>query len=223
MIKVEFDVTGLEEAQRQIEQLAEKTRGKVVAMALNKVAAKGRTEMSRRIREEFAIKASEVNAQVKVINASARKAGELVAYIEAFPRRRGHRSRNVMLFAAKQIKGRKTKLVRAMVAPGHFRMIRVSVGGGVSVKIRRNAPRKLIEHAFIGNKNRTVFIRSGKQRMPIQAVETIDVPSMFNTRRIHAAVVARIRAELPVELDRALRLELSRTQRAAATSTASRP
>jgi hypothetical protein len=73
------------------------------------------------------------------------------------------------------------------------------------VKIKKAGPRKLIKGAFIGNKGRTVFERagSGVGRLPIRAVETIDVQQMFNTRRLNAAVINKINQLLPIEFARA--------------------
>lgn len=207
MIKIE--VRGMRDVMRKLEALPSELRDKALAPALNKVSAKARSEMSRRIRDEFAIKAGDVNPLLAVTPASA-KTGRIVAVLSAFPRRRGRRSRNVMMFDARQAPGKKTKRVRVQVAPGAWRWLEVPVGGGVTVKIRRDGGRQLIRGAFIGNKGRTVFVRTGAGRLPIRPVETIDVPQMFNTRRINAAVIRRIRDELPIEVDRAIRLVLSR-------------
>ena len=64
-------------------------------------------------------------------------------------------------------------------------------------KIRRTGPKKVIEGAFIGNKGRTVFIREGASRLPIKALQTIDVAQMFNTQRINAKVVQLINTRFP--------------------------
>ena len=45
------------------------------------------------------------------------------------------------------------------------------------------------------------MIREGRARLPIKALQTIDVPSMFNTRRINAKVIAFIKAKLPTIFD----------------------
>lgn len=187
--------------QRQLEQLARSVQDRAIAAALNKTADKAKAEMRRQITSEFAIKASEVGSQIRVTRASA-KGGMLIAVIEAFPRRRGHASRNVALFRARQTRN------------------------GVTVQIKRSGGRKLIPGAFIGNGGRTVFERvSGTtmssrskskgplHRQQIKAVETIDVPQMFNTRRINAKVIAKIGRDLPVELERAIRAAIAKTWR----------
>ena len=95
--------------------------------------------------------------------------------------------------------------------PQGWRTRTVAVGGGVSVKILKSGPRKVITGAFIGNKGRTVFTRvQGAGRLPIKAVETVDIPQMFNTRRINAKVVQRMGEIFDIEFDRATKLAISR-------------
>ena len=58
----------------------------------------------------------------------------------------------------------------------------------VHFKIKRGGPAKFVRGAFIANRGRTVFIREGKKRLPIKAVNTLDVPQMFNTKAVAFAV-----------------------------------
>ena len=176
-IDIRADLRGV---QRQLDRMAKSLQDRVISAAVNKAADKARAEMKRQITAEYAIKASDVGAQVRVQRASA-KHGQVFATLEAFGKRRGKRSRNVALFCARQ------------------------TSQGVTVQIKKSGGRKLIKHAFIGNEGRTVFLRAGKQRLPIQPVETIDVPQMFNAKRINAAVIAKIRKDFPIELSRAFK------------------
>ena len=195
------------EVQRKLEALSQNVRDRVIPAALNKVADKARTEMKRRIAAEFNIKQGDVNSQLEVSKAS-RKLGIFEVRLQPFGRRRGHISRNVMLFKAMPTKPTSYKTVRAQIH-GKWVTMKVPVGGGVSVEIRRGQ-RKTIEGAFIANKGRTVFIRTGKDRLPIKGVETVDVPSMFNKRTINAAVMRKIETDLPVEFDRAIKLAIDK-------------
>ena len=174
---------------RQLLHLTSNLRDRVVAAALNKAADKAKVEMKRQNTSEFAIKASDVGAQISVRKATA-KGAQLIAEIQAFPRRRGRRSRNVALFRARQ------------------------TARGVTVQIKRSGGRKLIPHAWIGNGGKTAFWRgdrgTAKARKPIFGVETIDVPQMFNTKKLNKAVVAKIARDLPVEVERAVRAALAR-------------
>lgn len=204
-VSVSADIS---KAMAKLAHVKDGVKDKAVAAAINKTAAKAKTEMTRQITAEYNIKSKDVRPQLSISKASW-KNGKLKASLMAFGKRRGHRSRNVMLFDAKQVPGTGApKKVNVQFPDGRWRTIIVREGGGVSIKIKRSGGRKLIPHAFIGNKGRTVFIRSNDGRS-IKAVETIDVPQMFNTRRINKAVVERIQREFPIEMGRALKLFLS--------------
>jgi hypothetical protein len=180
---------------RRLEAMREEVGGRALASALNKVMAQGRTAMVKAITDEYAIKARDVRPQLSIQRARA-AGGALVAVLEAFGKRRGHRSRNVMIFGAKQVQGRGQKRVRFKTDRGWITRT-VLVGGGVSVKIKRSEGRKLIAGAFIGNQGRTVFIRVPGSARKIMPVETIDIPQMFNTRRLNQRVVDLIETKLP--------------------------
>lgn len=189
--------------------ISDSVRNRAVPAALNKTIDKGKAEMVRQITAEYNVKAKDVRPQLQTSRASA-KNGKMVATLVAFGRRRGHSSRNVIMFDAKQVAGNGApRKVRVQFPNGEWRTIIVRDGGGVSVKIKKNGARKLIKGAFIGNQGRTVFVRTGDGRK-IRAVETVDIPQMFNTRRVHSGVMERMRSEFPVELERAIKLYLSR-------------
>ena len=175
----------IREAAANLAKLKDELQDRAVGAAVRKTVEKARAEMTRQITGEFNIKAGDVRAQLRLSYGRAGGAVK-VAKLEAFGRRRGHTSRNVMLFAARQVKK------------------------GVSVAIKRSSGRKVIAGAFIANKGRTVFIREDKSRLPIRGVETIDVPQMFNTRRLNEAVVKKIKADFPVELGRAISMFLAK-------------
>lgn len=191
------------QALKKLEGLPEKVQQKAIIATINRVAAKARTEMKRQIGAEFNVKAGDINSQLSV--SKANKSQNVVqAVLSSFGKRKGKTSRNVMLFDARQVEGKgRPKQVRVQFKDGSWRTIKVKEGGGVSVKIKRNGGRKLIPHAFIANKGRTVFIR--KEDGTIKGVETIDIPNMFNTRRIYANVLEKIRADLIAETDRSLK------------------
>ena len=194
----------------KLDKLQAQVGDQAMRMALNRTAERAKAEAGRLITSEFAIKAGDVRPLLKVKQAE-RKSVVLEAVLEAFPVRRGHRSRNVMLFGAKQRKGR-LKTITVQTKTGSYKR-KARVGGGVTVKIKRAASRKLIAGAFIGNSGRTVFQRVGKERLPIRGVETIDLPQMFNARRINRGIVRKILEQLPVEFDRAAAVALARFNR----------
>lgn len=160
------------EVQRQLDELHRDIATKATASALNKTVAQAKTAMSREIRAEFVLPAAKVNEALRINRAQA-KGGlfSLEASLES-PRKRG-RSLNLANFAARQ------------------------TSKGVSFKVKRNGPRKTIPGSFLINNGKTVMIRVGKSRLPIKALQTIDVASMFNTKRINAKVVQMIEAKFP--------------------------
>ena len=199
------------EVERELNVLQEGLGTKALQQAMNRTIERGRTEMTRGITAEFNVKAGDARAQMR-LNKVTRKTSryDFEASLEAFGRRRGRRSRNVILFDARPAPGKGKKVVRFNTPQG-WRTRTVAVGGGVSVKILKSGPRKVITGAFIGNKGRTVFTRvQGAGRLPIKAVETVDIPQMFNTRRINAKVVQRMGEIFDIEFDRATKLAISR-------------
>lgn len=156
----------------QLARLQRDVAGKALPRALNRTIEQGRTSMSREIREEFNIKAAKVNKALRIKRASAH-AGRLQieAALES-PAARG-RSLNLINFAARQ------------------------TTRGVTFKVKKAGARSIIPGAFIANAGRTVFIRVGKDRLPIEARQTIDVPQMFNTRRVNSRVVQFLVSKFP--------------------------
>lgn len=164
--------TNFEQVGRQLDRMRDDVGARALASALNRTMEQARTAMSREIRQEFNMPAAKVSAALRVRRASF-KAGRfgMEAMLES-PSKRG-RSLNLINFAARQTRQ------------------------GVTVKIKKGGPRKLLRGAFIANDGRTVFVREGKSRLPIKALQTIDVAQMFNTRRINAKVVTMIRSKFP--------------------------
>lgn len=164
--------TNFPQVARQLAALQQDIGNKAVASALNKTVAQAKTAMSREIRAEFNLPASTVNQALRIQRASASRGRfQLSAALES-PAKRG-RSLNLARFAARQTRK------------------------GVTFKVKRNGPRQLIPGSFLINGGKTVMIREGKARLPIKALQTIDVAQMFNTRRINAKVVQLIEARFP--------------------------
>lgn len=155
------------DVQRQIDDLEEKIATRATSSAVNKTLDQGRTRMVREITAEFTISASQVRKSLTVKRASFRQGlFRIEGYLES-PTKRG-RSRNLIHFQARQ------------------------TAKGVTVKVKRSGPRKLLPGAFIANRDNsaggTVFIRRGKDRLPIEAKQTIDVAQMFNTKVLNERV-----------------------------------
>jgi hypothetical protein len=177
--------TNFPEVQRKLAELQEGVARQATARALNRTVEQAKTAMSKEIRQEFVLPAAKVNASLRIKRAQA-AAGllNLQAALES-PAKRG-RSLNLANFGARQTKK------------------------GVSFKIKRSGSRVVIPGSFLINGGKTVMIRVGKQRLPIKALQTIDVAQMFNTQRINAKVVQVIKDRFPVIFEREAKFYLDK-------------
>lgn len=173
------------DVQRQIDALKDGIAKQATVSAVNKVAAQAKTAMSKEIRAEFNISAGKVGDALRITRATA-KGGLL--NIEATldsPRKRG-RSLNLINFMERSVSMAQAR-----------KRGKLGTLNQLHVQIKKAGGRKALGSAFIGNKGRTVFVRVGKARLPIKALQTIDVASMFNTRRVNGKVLAMIQAKFP--------------------------
>lgn len=207
-ITVDFD---MREISLWTVTLPEKQVAKAKVRALNKAADQGKTQMVREITAEYALTAGFVRERINVKRASATaKRFVMQASVQATERKR---SMNMIAFAEKVVTlAQMRKRVKAGEGGTH-----TLKGGGVvhkalelRFKIKRVGAKKIVKGAFLGNKGRTVFIRSGDERLPIEALQTINVAQMFNTKRVNARVVAKIKSVLPGLMNHELSYELSR-------------
>lgn len=169
---------------KRLGQLRDDLQEKAIARSLNRIVDRSRTEMGREIAAEFNITKREVNDNLTVSKASPKPGRLFLTATLASPSRKKGRGFNLIRF----VSGR--RVVGGKGAPQ------------LKLKIKRSGGLKSVRWAFIGNQGRTVFIRQGNKRLPIKALTTIDVPQMFNTKRINAKVLDMIRRELPIELER---------------------
>jgi len=197
-VQINVQLKGLDEAVKRIKSLSTLAGSQAMAMALNKTAAKGKTEVTRAITQRYQIKASEVSNSMTMRNASAKQGGQLQASISIFgsTKQRG-RSLNMIHFAERKV----------TLAQGRKR-----AKDGTQNQLRFNIIKgqggKMIKGSFIGNKGRTIFIREGKARLPIMPVQVIGVGQMFNFRPISERVIKRINDEFLIEVDRAIKQKL---------------
>lgn len=174
------------EVERQLDQLPNDIRNQALVRAINRTVEPARPDMAREIAKEFNVTVTKAKEALR-INKAGFKKGKLVveASLES-PARRG-RSLNLINFIEKT-----PAAVRKRQAGSGIYQLRAGVQRvrqlQLRFKIRRGGPWKTIPGAFIGNQGRTVFIRTGKGRMPIKALRTIDIAQMFNARRINDRV-----------------------------------
>ncbi len=188
MIRV--NILGADAVKKELARIQRDMQDKVLAPALNKVGQKARTEMVRAITGEFAIKSGEIRPRLSLSRATR---SALVVVLDPYASRRRGRSLNLIRFLERSVS----------LAEGRRRG-KAGTRNQLHFQIKRQGGKKTIPGAFIGNKGRTVFRRVGKDRLPIAALSTIDVPQMFSTRRIQARVMDRIERELGVEVRRAV-------------------
>lgn len=197
MIAIKVDVRGIREIQRSLARLPEELRGQAMAAALNKTADKGRAEVNRAIRAEFAISPEQVRNSLEV-----RRAGRAADRLQA----------TISIFGSPSKRGRSAKVVR-FLSGGRGRNVVAVVQRGrrlLTYEFKRGGGLKLIPGSFVGNLGRTVFRRVGEKRLPIEPVQVIGVSQMFTTERIRRRVMAKIERELGIEVDRAVKMVLTK-------------
>ncbi len=182
---------------QRLDRLPEQIANKALVRALNKTVDQGKTEMARQISGEYRISVGEAKRRLSVQRATAKGALKFLAILEATRRGQG-RSMNLIAFVTK------SKVSKASAK----RQGKANLAGQLQFQIKRTGGKKVIPGAFIGNKGRTVFIRQGKERKPIEAVNTIGVPSMFNARKINSVVRRVLLQKFLANFDRELRVVL---------------
>lgn len=179
----------------RLDRLGADVGNKVVVRALNTTIGQGKTQMARQISSEFRVSVGTAKERLKVYKASARGgAVRFVAILEATRKGKG-RSMNLIAFVTK---GKVSKA-------SSKRSGRTDLAGQLQFQIKRGGGKKAIKGAFVGNAGRTVFIRTGKDRLPIKAVSTIDIGQMFNTRRVNKVVRQVMLDKFPANFQRELR------------------
>lgn len=178
------------EVARKLLVLGDDIGNKALVRALNKTIDQGKTKMARGISKEFRISVGTAKDRLSVTRASA-KAGSV--RFEA------------KLEATRRSKGRSMNLIHFVTALPKKTRKGVSQ---VKFQVKRGGGRKSITGAFVGNQGRTLFIRTGKERKPIQALNTIDIPQMFNAQRINSVVRQVMLSRFKTNFDRELRVVL---------------
>lgn len=178
--------TNFPAVQRQLQAMQAEVGNRAVVSALNKTAAQAKTSMSREIRAEFRMSASDVNRSLMVKQARATGGSVNFSAELSSISKRGKRSLNMINFMESSVT---LAQARKRSKAGKLEQLHV--------QIKRAGGKKALGSAFIGNEGRTIFVRTGKGRLPIKGLQTIDVASMFNTRRVNARVLKMIHDRFP--------------------------
>ena len=160
----------------ELNRLGQAMGDKAMVRALNATVTQAKPAMARQIASEFRVTSSQAKERLDIRRASSKSGG---LRLEA------------ALLATRKSKGRGMNLINFVVGG---RPARNSKGRMAQLKmqIKRAGGRKVIPGAFIATNRKTggeaVFVRDGKSRYPIITKTTVDIPQMFNTRRINSVV-----------------------------------
>ena len=182
-VSVKFDLEG---PRTLLNNMKRGIGDKAVLSILNKTTAQAKTRMSQAIRAEYTISAALVNERLRIRRATRKDIVTFSATLIGNPETGGtKRSMNLVHFLEKNAQ------IKAFRRGKSWRL------DELRFKVRKAGGKQTLPGAFVGNNGRTVFIRTGKARLPIKAVRTIGVPQMFNTKRNIASVTSWIKANLP--------------------------
>jgi hypothetical protein len=163
--------------------------------ALNKTADGAKTRMVRAISSTYKINQSVVREKL-FISRATRKGG---ATFTAALLGSGKPSMNVIRFLEAKVTLAEAKRRRKSGTLNELRFQILRAGG-----------LKTIDGAFIGNKGRTVFRRTGKSRLPIEPIQTIDIPGMFRSRKNTGEVTSWIQDNFNRIFERELKFYLGK-------------
>ena len=204
---VEFDMS---EVQRWADDLVNDKVERAKQRAINKSTEQGRTAMVRAITSEYNITATKVRSALHVVR--ARVVGRRYV-MEAHLFAVGKRGVNLINFMEKPVTAAQIKK-RIKAGEGGTYQLRngatMNKALQLRFKIKRVGAKVVIPGAFLGNKGKTVFIREGKDRLPIKALSTLDIPQMFNARTVNEAVLRKIKEVLPHNMVHEIKFALGR-------------
>jgi hypothetical protein len=198
-----------------LSSLPEELQEKASVMAINKTAAKARVEMARQVSNYFNVKYNEASGGLLITRASAKY--HIISaslYPSSLMGAISHKGRamNVIHFLEKKTTGADAKRRRKAGTLNELFFKFKKRGGSVSISAKNGYSKP-----FIGNLGRTVFRRSGldkrtvkkgpakgQMKEPIEPVQVVDLPQMFNTKKLSEAVLKKAQSDLLIETDRAV-------------------
>lgn len=184
-----FDVNvriNLDGVRNRLNAIQRNLGDRAIVSALNKTATQAKTQMSTAIRQDYNISAALMRERLVIRKATRKGSVTFTASLIGNPvTGGGKRSMNLVHFLEKNATAKAFKRGRDL----RLDQLRF--------KVRKSGGKGVLPGAFIGNKGRTVFIRTGKARLPIKAVRTIGVPQMFNTKKNIGKVLRWIEINLP--------------------------
>lgn len=184
---------------RAMERVGNDVGNKAMVRALNATVRQGKTAMARQISKEFRVTVGQAKERLDVGYARSkgalRFAAELMATRPGGLHGNAYRGMNLIHFVTSlPTRNKKGKM------------------GQLKFQIKRTGGRKIIPGAFVATNRKTggkaVFIREGKSRMPIETLTTIDIPQMFNTKRVNEVIRKIMLDRFDINFQRELRAVL---------------
>ena len=218
-MRISIDVRGIADVKRELQRLAGAEKDRAIAAAINKTIEKGQAEVNRAVSEDYALSRNYVKASLSLRKASAKRGNVLEGDITIYGNRnKSGRSMNMIHFLESLNNGLKTRGSKAKKSDIK------KLAGELGYIIKRGGGLRQIKGSFVGNQGRTIFRRvtgkymsrrvnkSGRSThaQAIEAVQVIGVAQMFNSNRIKQRVMAKIRAEFGIELQRAVQSVIAR-------------
>lgn len=207
------------DVKRKLQGLADDVANKVLVRSMNKSIASGKTDMAREISKEFMVTVGDAKNRLYVTYAKAKGKYKFSAELMATRKRGLHgndwRGMNLIAFVERSVSLAQFK---KRVKAGEGGSQTLKNGGSfqkalqLRFKIKRTGGQKMLPGAFIATSAKTkgtaVFMREGKSRFPILTKTTIDIPQMFNTKRVNKVVVDSILKNFERHFERELRVVL---------------
>lgn len=194
------------QALKKLEQLPQKIQDKAIQQTINQTARDARSSMKSNILEVYGLPSSKVNDQLKVKKASNTKTLVQAVLYPTFANR--SKRLNVIHFGASFVQGRgKKRYIKVLSRTQGWKTIEVRDGQGVSARITKGGKRDFFPGAWIATANggRAVFNRKTPDDYKASGVTTIDVPQMFNSKRIYSKTLEQIKVILIKDTEAALR------------------
>lgn len=192
----------------KLDRLAMDVGNKAMRRALNTTIDQGKTQMAREISKVYRLSVAKVKERLEVSRAVPKDGGiRCVAILKAAGKRPG-RSMNLIWFVDGFVTLAQARRRSAAGEGGTHTLRRggtVRLAQQLRFQIKRSGGKKMLKGAFIGNKGRTIFIRTGDQRLPIKPIHTVAVPSMFNSKAINNIVRSVMLKRFETNFNRELR------------------
>jgi Prophage minor tail protein Z (GPZ) len=165
-----------------LNRIAKGVGDKAIVAALNETMKQVKTQMSRRIRDEYNIDVTTVREKL-VLKQASRKGQNFTAILVGNPAGRSRRSLNVIRF------------LRAGATKAATRRAKNNLRADLRFRIKKSGGDKAIKGSFILNvPGSPVFERKNGK---LVAVRTLGVPSMFQAKKVQVPVQRWIDANFP--------------------------